>query len=102
MSASASQTSSEVVVGSALRSDLTEVYDLRGLNCPLPVLKAAKRLSRMRIGSLIWLETTDPLATIDIPAFCRDQGHRLRETVRLDGCHRFLVERGGADGDQPR
>ena len=38
------------------------VYDLKGLNCPLPVLKARKRLARMRRGSRLWLETTDPLA----------------------------------------
>lgn len=70
------------------------VYDLRGLNCPLPVLKAKKRLARMRPGSLLWLETTDPLAAIDIPAFCAEAGHRLVETVPVEGGHRFLVERG--------
>jgi tRNA 2-thiouridine synthesizing protein A len=70
------------------------VYDLRGLNCPLPVLKAAKRLARMRSGSRLWLETTDPLAAIDIPAFCNEAGHRLVETQPMDGGHRFLVERG--------
>ena len=72
------------------------VYDLKGLNCPLPVLKARKRLQRMRAGSLIWLETTDPLAAIDIPAFCAEAGHRLVETAATEGGHRFLVERGAA------
>lgn len=70
------------------------VYDLRGLNCPLPVLKARKRLARMRPGSRLWLETTDPLAAIDIPAFCTEAGHRLVETKPVEGGHRFLVERG--------
>ena len=56
------------------------VYDLKGLNCPLPVLKARKRLARMRAGSRLWLETTDPLAVIDIPAFCTEVGHRLVES----------------------
>ena len=72
------------------------VYDLKGLNCPLPVLKARKRLKHMRAGSLIWLETTDPLAAIDIPAFCAEAGHRLVETAAIEGGHRFLVERGKA------
>ncbi|MGB3536533.1 MAG: sulfurtransferase TusA family protein [Mesorhizobium sp.] len=72
-----------------------DVYDLKGLNCPLPVLKAKKRLAGMPAGSRIWLETTDPLAVVDIPAFCSNDGHRLVETVALDGGHRFLVERGG-------
>lgn len=72
-----------------------DVYDLKGLNCPLPVLKAKKRLAGMPAGQRIWLETTDPLAVVDIPAFCSDDGHRLVETVAHGGCHRFLVERGG-------
>ncbi|MER8370039.1 sulfurtransferase TusA family protein [Mesorhizobium sp. M0306] len=70
------------------------VYDLKGLNCPLPVLKAKKRLSAMQPGSRLWLETTDPLAVIDIPAFCAESGHRLVETTAISGGHRFLVERG--------
>jgi len=72
-----------------------DVYDLKGLNCPLPVLKARKRLAAMPAGGRVWLETTDPLAVVDIPAFCSNDGHRLVETVTLDGGHRFLVERGG-------
>ncbi|MEO5755973.1 MAG: sulfurtransferase TusA family protein [Mesorhizobium sp.] len=70
------------------------IYDLKGLNCPLPVLKAKKRLAAMQPGSRLWLETTDPLAVIDIPAFCADSGHQLVETAAVTGGHRFLVERG--------
>lgn len=76
-------------------SDALEIYDLKGLNCPLPVLKAKKRLAGMPAGARLWLETTDPLAVLDIPAFCNEDGHCLIETVARDGFHRFLVERGG-------
>jgi tRNA 2-thiouridine synthesizing protein A len=72
------------------------VYDLKGLNCPLPVLKARKRLASMAPGELLWLETTDPLAALDIPAFCTEAGHRLVETSAAEGRHRFLVERGAS------
>lgn len=71
------------------------IYDLKGLNCPLPVLKARKRLADLPSGTRLWLETTDPLAVIDIPAFCADSGHRLVETETVAGGHRFLVERCG-------
>lgn len=74
-----------------------KVYDLKGLNCPLPVLKAKKRLSRMKIGSRLWVETTDPLAAIDIPAFVNEDGHRLVETMTTAEGHRFLIERRGRD-----
>lgn len=72
------------------------VYDLKGLNCPLPVLKARKRLSSMSPGSRLMVETTDPLAVIDIPAFCTQEGHTVVETVAAEGGHRFLIERGQA------
>lgn len=71
-----------------------ETYDLRGLNCPLPVLKAKKRLQAMPEGARLWLETTDPLAVIDIPAFLNESGHRLVESAATDRGHRFLVEKG--------
>ncbi|MBN9068166.1 MAG: sulfurtransferase TusA family protein [Rhizobiales bacterium] len=71
-----------------------ETYDLRGLTCPLPVLRASKRLAGMPSGALLWVETTDPLAVIDIPAFCKDNGHNLRESYGVEGGHRFLIERG--------
>lgn len=78
-----------------MADDGIEIYDLKGLNCPMPVLKARKRLAGMPPGSRIWLETTDPLALIDIPALCSRDAHRLVETVAHRDCHRFLVERGG-------
>lgn len=73
-----------------------ESYDLRGLNCPLPVLRTKKRMAAMPPGAKLWIETTDPLAVIDIPAFCSDNGHRLLATETVAGGHRFLLERGMA------
>jgi tRNA 2-thiouridine synthesizing protein A len=75
-------------------ADGVAVYDLRGLTCPLPVLRARKRLGALAPGTRLWLETTDPLAVIDIPAFCAEAGHRLVESQSVEGGHRFLVERG--------
>ncbi|UUP17159.1 sulfurtransferase TusA family protein [Nitratireductor thuwali] len=78
-------------MGTATEAD---IYDLKGLNCPLPVLKARKRLASMQPGQHLWLETTDPLAVIDIPAFCTEAGHRLVDTQGMAEGYRFLVERG--------
>lgn len=72
-----------------------DVYDLRGLNCPLPVLKTRRRLAGLPAGSRLWIETTDPLAVIDIPAFCHDDGHRLVASESVSSGYRFLIERGG-------
>ena len=71
----------------------TEVYDLRGLKCPLPVMKTRKRLSTMPAGSGLWVETTDPLAVIDIPHFCHEGGHVLEASERVEAGHRFLIRK---------
>lgn len=70
------------------------LYDLRGLKCPLPVLKLRKRLLAMRAGESLYIETTDPLAVIDIPHFCSEDGHELIATQVIEGGHRFLIRRG--------
>ncbi|MCV6593628.1 MAG: sulfurtransferase TusA family protein [Silicimonas sp.] len=54
--------------------------DARGLLCPLPVLKAAKRLRAMESGKVLRLVTDDPAAVVDVPHFCTEQGHHLVET----------------------
>ena len=71
------------------------VYDLKGLKCPLPVLKTRRRLADMQPGALLVIETTDPLAVIDISHFCREDGHALLETQPLDSGHRFQIRKGG-------
>ena len=75
-------------------TEAVDTYDLKGLNCPLPVLRTKKRLAGMATGARLWIETTDPLAVIDIPAFCADSGHRLVTSQPSPGGHRFLIERG--------
>ena len=52
-----------------------ETIDCRGLKCPLPVLKMEKRLSQLPAGASFVVLATDPMAKIDIPLFCRQNGH---------------------------
>jgi tRNA 2-thiouridine synthesizing protein A len=80
------------MTATAAREEL-EVYDLRGLKCPLPVMKTRKRLSSMAAGAALWVETTDPLAVIDIPHFCREDGHALEASERVEAGHRFLIRK---------
>lgn len=71
-----------------------QILDLRGLKCPMPVLKTNKVMKSLASETQLWVETTDPLAVIDIPAFCIENGHTLLETQELESCHRFLVQKG--------
>ena len=67
--------------------------DARGLNCPLPVLKARKALAGMAAGARLMVEATDPLAALDFPNFCRETGHRLIAADRGERLLRFLIEK---------
>ncbi|MEP4196050.1 MAG: sulfurtransferase TusA family protein [Aliishimia sp.] len=51
--------------------------DATGLLCPLPVLKARKRLQALSSGEVLTVRTDDPAAVIDIPHFCTEAGHEL-------------------------
>lgn len=51
--------------------------DSSGKICPLPVLRLRKAMSSLHSGQRIQTRTTDPLAQIDVPAFCDEAGHLL-------------------------
>ena len=51
--------------------------DARGLLCPLPVLKARKRLAALAPGAVLRVLADDPAALVDIPHFCAETGHAL-------------------------
>lgn len=69
------------------------VLDLRGLKCPLPVLRTRKALKSLAEGALVEIETTDPLAGLDIPHMCHEDGHTLLSSERLKDGHRFRLRR---------
>ena len=51
--------------------------DAKGLNCPLPVLKAKVALNKMQPGEVLYVEATDPHSTIDFEAYCARTGHEV-------------------------
>ena len=63
--------------------------DTRGLNCPLPILKAKKSLNEMTSGQLLKVVSTDPGSIRDFQAFARQTGNELmaQETVGGDFIH---------------
>ena len=67
--------------------------DLSGLLCPLPVLKARKRLEAMAPGTILKVIATDPMSAIDMPHFCNEQGHTLLEQAKDGGALIFRIRR---------
>ena len=76
-------------------TDITETLDTCGLLCPLPVLKARKRLQGLPDGALIKMIADDPAARIDVPHFCTEQGHALVHQDETDGTFEFIIRKGG-------
>lgn len=70
------------------------LYDLKGLKCPLPVLRTRKRLAAMPKGGELLVETTDPLAVIDIAHMCNEDGHTLLASEKTESGHRFHIRKG--------
>ncbi|WP_298364106.1 sulfurtransferase TusA family protein [Azospirillum sp.] len=65
----------------------------KGLQCPLPVLRARKALKTIAVGDTLTVEATDPGAVKDFPAFCEATGNALRSSDQADGIYRFVIER---------
>ena len=63
--------------------------DTRGLNCPLPILKAKKALTEMASGELLNVVSTDPGSVRDFQAFSRQTGNELvqQDTAGQDFIH---------------
>ena len=73
--------------------DIHKELDTRGLNCPLPILKAKKALSDMFGGQLLRVVATDPGSVRDFQAFARQTGNELVEQQTLDGEYVHVLRR---------
>ena len=65
--------------------DADQELDTRGLNCPLPILKAKKALATLTSGQLLKVVSTDPGSLRDFQAFCRQTGNELVGQETLEG-----------------
>jgi tRNA 2-thiouridine synthesizing protein A len=67
--------------------------DLRGLRCPLPVLRTRKALAGCVPGDILVVQCTDPLAAIDIPALLEQTGDAIEEARREQGITTFRIRK---------
>ena len=68
--------------------------DCIGLRCPLPVLRARKALRALRPGQVLRVESTDPMAVLDIPPLARAEGHEVIATQVEGARASFRIRRG--------
>lgn len=76
-------------------TEFDDILDAIGLLCPLPVLKARKRLMSMPNGAVLKLLSDDPAAVVDVPHFCAEAGHELITQGVTDDHQFYLVRKVG-------
>ena len=70
-----------------------KVMDLKGLPCPMPVVKVSKGIKEVQVGQIIEAQTTDPGALTDFPAWARSSGNEILKTDQDDGEIKFYIKR---------
>jgi tRNA 2-thiouridine synthesizing protein A len=71
-----------------------QTLDTKGLNCPLPIVKAKKALNGMTAGQVLEVLATDPGAVKDFEAFSRKTGNEILEWNEADGVYTFQIRKG--------
>jgi tRNA 2-thiouridine synthesizing protein A len=71
------------------------LLDAKGLNCPLPILKAKKALKEVPTGEVLQVLSTDPGSIADFEAFCRTTGNELVDSKTEGGLYTFLIRHTG-------
>lgn len=74
---------------------MKQKLDAIDLLCPLPVLKARKRLNTLENGDLLEMHANDPAAVIDVPHFCAEAGHALIESRENGDVQIYVIRKGG-------
>ncbi len=72
---------------------MSKVLDTKGLNCPLPVLKARRALADVLLGDCLTVHATDQASRIDFRHFCNMSGHELVEASESDGVFTYVIRR---------
>lgn len=69
------------------------ILDVKGLNCPMPLLKAKKALNEIAPGSFLRVIATDPGSVKDFQVFSQQSGHELVEMQEYEGEFRYLLRK---------
>lgn len=72
-----------------------QVLDTKGMNCPLPILKAKNALKALAGGNTLEVVSTDPGSVADFGAFCRTTGNELLEQNEDNGIYTYLIRKAG-------
>jgi len=72
---------------------IAKTLDLKGLSCPLPIVKTAQAIKEVGSGELIEALATDPGSVADFNAWCKSTGNELVESGEEGGVYRFVIRK---------
>lgn len=67
--------------------------DAKGLNCPLPILRAKKAIGELSSGQVLKIVATDPGSVKDFEAFCKQTGNELLSSSEAGGAFEFMIKK---------
>lgn len=70
-----------------------KVMDLKGLPCPMPVVKVSKGIKDVEVGQVIEAVTSDPGSLADFPAWAKTSGNEILKTEQEEGVIKFYIKR---------
>lgn len=70
-----------------------KTFDYKGLPCPMPIVKMSQEISRIAVGEVGEVLTTDPGSIADFPAWAKTTGHQVLDIVQQPGLIKIYVKR---------
>lgn len=74
-------------------TEATKKLDVRGVNCPLPILRTRAILKEMQSGEVLQVIATDPGSVRDIESFCSQTGNTLMSALEIADAYNFLIRK---------
>jgi tRNA 2-thiouridine synthesizing protein A len=72
---------------------VAKVLDLKGLACPMPVVKVSKGIKEVELGQIVEAQTTDPGSLTDFPAWAKTSGNEIVKTDQEEKLIKFFIKR---------
>lgn len=76
-----------------MSATIVRQLDLKGLSCPLPIIKTAQAMKQLKSGETVEVLATDPGSVPDFSAWCHSTGNELVESGRVDGVFQFVIRK---------
>ena len=72
---------------------VAKVLDLKGLACPMPIVKVSKGIKEVEVGEVIEAQTTDPGSLTDFPAWAKTSGNEILKIEKGDPESKFFIKK---------